>query len=114
MVITPPFAPQAWQNGRLFRLMRLLRLVRVGALRRLLSLEGMKTDGQAMKQARHEDRRILRMASEAGREPAPSRCGSRFRPLPAYCAFEIAADFITAATVETFMASPPFLTSGLR
>lgn len=42
VVITPPFAPQAWQNGRLFRLIRLLRLVRVSALRRLLSLEGMK------------------------------------------------------------------------
>ncbi len=42
VVITPPFAPQAWQNGRLFRLIRLLRLVRVAALRRLLSLEGMK------------------------------------------------------------------------
>jgi voltage-gated potassium channel len=42
VLITPPFAPQAWQNGRLFRLIRLLRLVRVAALRRLLSLEGMK------------------------------------------------------------------------
>jgi voltage-gated potassium channel len=42
VVLTPPFAPQAWQNGRLFRLIRLLRLLRVGALRRLLSLEGMK------------------------------------------------------------------------
>jgi voltage-gated potassium channel len=42
VIITPPFAPQAWQNGRLFRLIRLLRLVRVSALRRLLSLEGMK------------------------------------------------------------------------
>jgi voltage-gated potassium channel len=42
VVITPPFAPQAWQNGRLFRLIRLLRLIRVFALRRLLSLEGMK------------------------------------------------------------------------
>jgi voltage-gated potassium channel len=42
VIITPPFAPQAWQNGRLFRLIRLLRLVRVAALRRLLSLEGMK------------------------------------------------------------------------
>jgi voltage-gated potassium channel len=42
VIITPPFAPQAWQNGRLFRLIRLLRVVRVAALRRLLSLEGMK------------------------------------------------------------------------
>lgn len=42
VVLTPPFAPQAWQNGRLFRLVRLLRVVRVLALRRLLSLEGMK------------------------------------------------------------------------
>jgi voltage-gated potassium channel len=42
VVRTPPFAPQAWQNGRLFRLVRLLRVFRVLALRRLLSLEGMK------------------------------------------------------------------------
>lgn len=42
VVFTPPFAPQAWQNGRLFRLVRLLRVFRVLALRRLLSLEGMK------------------------------------------------------------------------
>jgi voltage-gated potassium channel len=42
VVLTPPFAPQAWQNGRLFRLVRLLRVFRVLALRRMLSLEGMK------------------------------------------------------------------------
>jgi voltage-gated potassium channel len=42
VVLTPPFAPQTWQNGRLFRLVRLLRVFRVLALRRLLSLEGMK------------------------------------------------------------------------
>ena len=42
VILTPPFAPQAWQNGRLFRLVRLLRVFRVLALRRLLSLEGMK------------------------------------------------------------------------
>jgi voltage-gated potassium channel len=42
VILTPPFAPQAWQNGRLFRLVRLLRIFRVFALRRLLSLEGMK------------------------------------------------------------------------
>jgi voltage-gated potassium channel len=42
VVITPPFAPAAWQASRLFRLVRLLRLLRVFALRRLLSLEGMK------------------------------------------------------------------------
>jgi voltage-gated potassium channel len=42
VVLTPPFAPQAWQNGRLFRLVRLLRVFRVLALRKLLSLEGMK------------------------------------------------------------------------
>jgi voltage-gated potassium channel len=42
VVLTPPFAPQAWQNGRLFRLVRLLRVFRVLALRRLLSLEGMR------------------------------------------------------------------------
>jgi hypothetical protein len=34
VVLTPPFAPQAWQNGRLFRLVRLLRVFRVLALRR--------------------------------------------------------------------------------
>ncbi|MBS1846241.1 MAG: ion transporter [Actinobacteria bacterium] len=42
VILTPPFAPQGWQNGRLFRLVRLLRVFRVLALRRLLSLEGMK------------------------------------------------------------------------
>jgi voltage-gated potassium channel len=41
-VLTPPFAPVAWQAGRVFRLARLLRLVRVFSIRRLLSLEGMK------------------------------------------------------------------------
>jgi len=40
--LTPPFAPAAWQAGRVFRLVRLLRLVRVFSIRRLLSLEGMK------------------------------------------------------------------------
>lgn len=42
VLLTPPFAPAAWQAGRVFRLVRLLRLVRVFSLRRLLSLEGMK------------------------------------------------------------------------
>jgi voltage-gated potassium channel len=42
VIFTPPFAPAAWQAGRLFRLGRLLRLVRIFSLRRLLSLEGMK------------------------------------------------------------------------
>jgi voltage-gated potassium channel len=41
-VLTPPFAPAAWQAGRVFRLFRLLRVVRLFSLRRLLSLEGMK------------------------------------------------------------------------
>ena len=41
-VLTPPFAPAAWQAGRVFRLVRLLRLARLFSLRRLLSLEGMK------------------------------------------------------------------------
>lgn len=40
--LAPPFAPAAWQAGRVFRLVRLLRLVRVFSIRRLLSLEGMK------------------------------------------------------------------------
>jgi voltage-gated potassium channel len=41
-LLTPPFAPAAWQAGRVFRLVRLLRLARLFSLRRLLSLEGMK------------------------------------------------------------------------
>jgi voltage-gated potassium channel len=41
-VLTPPFAPAAWQAIRAFRLLRLLRLVRVFSLRRLLSLQGLK------------------------------------------------------------------------
>jgi voltage-gated potassium channel len=41
-ILTPPFAPAAWQAGRAFRLFRLLRLVRIFSLRRLLSLEGIK------------------------------------------------------------------------
>lgn len=42
VVLTPPFAPAAWQAGRVFRLVRLLRIVRIFSIRRLLSLEGMK------------------------------------------------------------------------
>lgn len=42
VILTPPFAPAAWQAGRVFRLGRLLRLVRIFSVRRLLSLEGMK------------------------------------------------------------------------
>jgi voltage-gated potassium channel len=42
VVLTPPFAPAAWQAGRIFRLVRVLRLFRIFSLRRLLSLEGMK------------------------------------------------------------------------
>jgi voltage-gated potassium channel len=42
VVLAPPFAPAAWQAGRVFRLVRLLRLTRVFSIRRLLSLEGMK------------------------------------------------------------------------
>jgi voltage-gated potassium channel len=41
-VLTPPFAPTAWQAGRIFRLFRFLRLLRVFSLRRLMSLEGIK------------------------------------------------------------------------
>lgn len=40
--LTPPFAPAAWQAGRVFRLARALRLARLFSLRRLLSLEGIK------------------------------------------------------------------------
>ncbi len=42
VILTPPFAPAAWQATRLFRLIRLLRLVRLFSLRRVLSLEGIK------------------------------------------------------------------------
>jgi len=42
VVLTPPFAPAAWQATRLFRLVRLLRLVRLFSLRRVLSLDGIK------------------------------------------------------------------------
>ncbi len=41
-VLTPPFAPAAWQAGRLYRVLRLMRLLRVFSLRRLLSLEGLR------------------------------------------------------------------------
>lgn len=41
-VLTPPFAPAAWQAGRLYRVLRLLRLLRIFSLRRLLSLDGLK------------------------------------------------------------------------
>jgi voltage-gated potassium channel len=41
-VLTPPFAPAAWQAGRVYRVLRLLRLLRVFSLRRMLSLEGLK------------------------------------------------------------------------
>ena len=41
-VLTPPFAPAAWQAGRLYRVLRLMRLLRVFSLRRLLSLDGLK------------------------------------------------------------------------
>lgn len=41
-VLTPPFAPAAWQAGRVYRVLRLMRLLRVFSLRRLLSLDGLK------------------------------------------------------------------------
>jgi voltage-gated potassium channel len=41
-VLTPPFAPAAWQAGRAYRVLRLMRLLRVFSLRRLLSLDGLK------------------------------------------------------------------------
>ena len=41
-VLTPPFAPAAWQSTRVFRLLRLLRLVRIFSIRRLLSIDGVK------------------------------------------------------------------------
>lgn len=42
VVLTPPFAPAAWQAGRVYRILRLLRLLRIFSLRRLLSLDGLK------------------------------------------------------------------------
>jgi voltage-gated potassium channel len=42
VVLTPPFAPAAWQAGRVYRVLRLLRLLRIFSLRRLLSLDGLK------------------------------------------------------------------------
>lgn len=41
-VVTPPFAPAAWQAGRVFRLGRLLRLLRLFSVRKLLSLDGIR------------------------------------------------------------------------
>jgi voltage-gated potassium channel len=41
-VLTPPFAPAAWQAGRLYRVLRLMRLLRIFSLRRLLSLDGLR------------------------------------------------------------------------
>jgi voltage-gated potassium channel len=41
-VLTPPFAPAAWQAGRFFRVARLFRLVRAFSLRHLLSLDGIR------------------------------------------------------------------------
>jgi len=41
-VLTPPFAPAAWQAGRVFRVGRLLRLLRLFSLRNLLSLDGIR------------------------------------------------------------------------
>jgi voltage-gated potassium channel len=41
-ILTPPFAPAAWQAGRVYRVLRLLRLLRVFSVRRLLSLDGLK------------------------------------------------------------------------
>lgn len=41
-VLTPPFAPAAWQASRIYRLVRLLRLLRIFSVRRLLSLDGIR------------------------------------------------------------------------
>ncbi|HET6998893.1 MAG TPA: potassium channel family protein [Solirubrobacterales bacterium] len=41
-VLTPPFAPAAWQASRIYRLVRLLRLLRILSLRKLLSFDGIK------------------------------------------------------------------------
>ncbi len=41
-VLTPPFAPAAWQATRVYRVARLLRLFRIFSLRNLLSLDGLR------------------------------------------------------------------------
>jgi len=41
-VVTPPFAPAAWQASRIYRVVRLLRLLRVFSLRRMLTFDGVK------------------------------------------------------------------------
>ncbi|HVY96197.1 MAG TPA: potassium channel family protein [Solirubrobacterales bacterium] len=41
-ILTPPFAPAAWQAGRVYRVARLLRLLRVFSLRRMLTFDGIK------------------------------------------------------------------------
>lgn len=41
-ILTPPFAPAAWQAGRVYRVARLLRLLRVFSLRKMLTFDGIK------------------------------------------------------------------------
>ena len=41
-VLTPPFAPAAWQASRIYRLLRLLRLLRIFSVRKLLSFDGIR------------------------------------------------------------------------
>ena len=41
-VLTPPFAPAAWQASRIYRFVRLLRLLRIFSLRRMLSIDGIR------------------------------------------------------------------------
>jgi voltage-gated potassium channel len=41
-VVTPPFAPAAWQASRIYRVVRLLRILRIFSLRRMLSIDGLK------------------------------------------------------------------------
>lgn len=41
-ILTPPFAPAAWQAGRVYRVARLLRLFRVFSLRKMLTFDGIK------------------------------------------------------------------------
>lgn len=41
-ILTPPFAPAAWQAGRVYRVARLLRLLRIFSLRRILTFDGIK------------------------------------------------------------------------
>ena len=79
-VLTPPFAPAAWQAGRVYRVLRLMRLLRVFSLRRLLSLDGLKmaaADRGHDRDARRHRRRQHRDHGAANRGPPGTGSGGR-------------------------------------